>query len=95
MSPSSQERKADALREGGLVTYKDQLSYGLHVIVVMGVFYAIGHLAAASMSSKTSVVCSSCQSLPCIWTCQSKGLRQDGIDCRKQRAVCWASCLPC
>ena len=51
-----QERKADALKEGGLVTYKDQMSYGLHIIIVMAVFYIIGHLVASSLSSKTSMV---------------------------------------
>lgn len=51
-----QERRAEALRQGGLVTYKDQISYGLHVIVVMGVFYLIGHLVASRISSKASMV---------------------------------------
>ena len=51
-----QERKAEAMKEGGLVTYKDQMSYGLHIIIVMAVFYIIGHLVASSLSSKTSMV---------------------------------------
>lgn len=58
--PSSnvQERRAKSIEDGGLVTYKDQLSYGVHVIVVMGVFYLLGHFLAASLSSKLSLVCS-------------------------------------
>lgn len=51
----SQERHAQAVKEGGLVTYKDQLSYGVHVVVVMGVFYGIGHMAAGSFSPKPSM----------------------------------------
>lgn len=53
-----QERQAEALRQGGLITYKDQMSYGVHIVVVMGVFYLMGHLASATISSKISVVMS-------------------------------------
>lgn len=38
------------------MTYKDQLGYGLHVIVVMAVFFAIGYAAATRLSEKTSMV---------------------------------------
>ena len=51
-----QERKAEAAKDNSLVTYKDQLGYGVHIIVVMGVFYLMGHMIAASVSSKLSVV---------------------------------------
>jgi hypothetical protein len=40
-----QERAAEALREGGLRSYKDQLAFGAHVLVMMGTFYAVGHVA--------------------------------------------------
>ncbi len=51
-----QERKAEALRQGGLVTYKNQVSYGLHIIVVMAVFYLIGHLITSRISDKVGLV---------------------------------------
>lgn len=51
-----QERRAQAIREGGLVTYKDQLSYGLHIVVVLAVFYALGYLAASRISPKPTLV---------------------------------------
>ena len=57
-SLSSQERAAEALRNGALQTYKQQISFGLHVIVMMGTFYAVGHVAGTAMSPKTSVVSS-------------------------------------
>ena len=44
------------MRLGGLVEYKDQVSYGLHVIVVMGVFYLMGHFTASRLSPKPSIV---------------------------------------
>ena len=43
-----QERAADALREGGLRSYKDQLAFGAHVLVMMGTFYAVGHVAGGA-----------------------------------------------
>lgn len=52
----AQERRAEALRQGGLVTYKNQASYGLHVIVVMAVFYLMGHLIASRISDKAGLV---------------------------------------
>ena len=57
-SLSLQERAAEALRSGALQTYKQQISFGLHVIVMMGTFYAVGHVAGTAMSPKTSVVSS-------------------------------------
>ncbi|KAK9811229.1 hypothetical protein WJX72_000326 [[Myrmecia] bisecta] len=49
---TEEERKAQAASEGGLNTYKEQMSFGLHVIVMMGTFYALGHVAALGLSSK-------------------------------------------
>ena len=43
-----QERAAEALREGGLRSYKDQLAFGAHVLVMMGTFYAVGHVAGGA-----------------------------------------------
>ena len=54
-----QERAAAALRSGALQTYKQQISFGLHVVVMMGTFYAVGHIAGTALSPKTSVVGSS------------------------------------
>ena len=45
-----QERKAKDAKEGGLQTYKQQISYGIHVSVMMGTFYAAGHYGAQSLS---------------------------------------------
>lgn len=52
----SQELKAEALKEGALRTFKQQISFGLHVLVMMGTFYVFGHVAGAAISNKVSVV---------------------------------------
>ena len=56
MTLSVQEQRAEAAAEGPFASYSEQLAYGMQIIVVMGVFYLMGHLAAASMSSKASMV---------------------------------------
>ncbi len=38
-----QEREAQEKAERGLRSYKQQMSFGLHVVVMMGTFYAFGH----------------------------------------------------
>lgn len=59
-----QERAAEALRSGALQTYKQQISFGLHVIVMMGTFFAVGYIAGTALSPKLAVVsCCSCFSL--------------------------------
>ena len=50
------ERAAQALSERGFATYKLQMSFGLHVVVMMGAFYAFGHIAGMSVSSNVTVV---------------------------------------
>ena len=55
-----QERAAEALRSGALQTYKQQISFGLHVIVMMGTFYAVGHIAGTALSPRMAVVFSHC-----------------------------------
>lgn len=52
----SQELKAEALKGGALRTFKQQISFGLHVLVMMGTFYVFGHVAGAAISNKVSVV---------------------------------------
>lgn len=52
---TKQERAAAALRSGALQTYKQQMSFGLHVIVMMGTFYAVGHIAGTALSPRTAV----------------------------------------
>ncbi|KAA6425417.1 MAG: hypothetical protein FRX49_04910, partial [Trebouxia sp. A1-2] len=52
---TKQERAAAALRSGALQTYKQQISFGLHVIVMMGTFYAVGHIAGTALSPRTAV----------------------------------------
>lgn len=44
-----QERAAADLREGGLHTYKQQLSFGVHVILMMAAFFAVGHVAGGAV----------------------------------------------
>ena len=55
--PRLQEQKAEALRGGALQTFKQQISFGLHVLVMMGTFYVFGHAAGAAISAKLVVVC--------------------------------------
>lgn len=45
-----EERAAIAASEGGLNTYKLQMSFGLHVIVMMFAFYLFGHLAGMALT---------------------------------------------
>ena len=52
-----QEQRAEALKGGALRTFKQQISFGLHVLVMMGTFYVFGHVAGAAISAKVSVVC--------------------------------------
>lgn len=51
-----QERDAAAASEGGLVTFRQQLGFGIHVLVMMGTFYALGHYAAAHVSRSVAHV---------------------------------------
>ena len=51
-----QERAAEALRSGSLQTYKQQISFGLHVIVMMGTFFAVGYIAGTALSPNLAVV---------------------------------------
>ena len=51
-----QERAAEALRSGALQTYKQQISFGLHVIVMMGTFFAVGYIAGTALSANLAVV---------------------------------------
>ncbi|KAI7844614.1 hypothetical protein COHA_001706 [Chlorella ohadii] len=45
------EQRAAAAREGGLVTYKQQISFGVHVLAMMAAFYAFGHVAGMAITS--------------------------------------------
>ena len=47
---AEQEREAAAKSEGGVVTYKAQLSVGLHIIVMMGTFFAAGYVGMSYLS---------------------------------------------
>lgn len=47
----AQEREARAKSEGGIVTYKAQLSVGLHIVVMMGTFFAAGYLGVSYLST--------------------------------------------
>ena len=65
-----QERDAEALREGGMRTYKQQLNFGVQVIVMMGSFYAMGHIVAAFVTERLAVVRTlSCPFSPLLFLC--------------------------
>lgn len=49
------ERKAAALREGGLSTYRQQMSFGVHILAMMGAFYAFGHVAGMGITRNKAV----------------------------------------
>ena len=51
-----QERAAATAAEGVFRSFKDQLAFGIHVLVMMGTFYALGHVAGRGFSQRTSVV---------------------------------------
>jgi hypothetical protein len=51
-----QERAAKEASEGAFVTYKQQMGFGVHVLVMMGTFYALGHTAVANMTSSKAHV---------------------------------------
>lgn len=58
-SPSlavSQERQAREQAEGGFGTFRQQMSFGVHVVVMMGAFYAMGHVAGGALGSKPAFV---------------------------------------
>ncbi|KAK9804939.1 hypothetical protein WJX73_001051 [Symbiochloris irregularis] len=47
---TKEERNAKEAAENSLVTYKEQLGFGVHVVVMMGTLYAVGHVAGMSLS---------------------------------------------
>ena len=79
-----QERDAAAASEGGLVTFRQQMGYGVHVLVMMGTFYALGHYAAAHMSRSAAHVRplrlpSSQESHVAVWRQGCDGVAQEGV----------------
>ena len=57
------ERKAAAASEGGFVTYKQQISFGIHVIAMMAAFYMFGHLAGMAITPNKTYVSAYLQKL--------------------------------
>jgi hypothetical protein len=51
-----QEDKARERAEGGFVTFRQQASFGLHLLVMMGTFYAMGHVAGGALTGKPTYV---------------------------------------
>ncbi|KAL4859082.1 hypothetical protein ACK3TF_000861 [Chlorella vulgaris] len=49
------ERRAAALREGSLATYRQQISFGIHILAMMAAFYAFGHVAGMALSSNRAM----------------------------------------
>ena len=46
----AQEQKAKDRAERGFASYKQQISFGIHVVVMMATFYAFGHCTAMALS---------------------------------------------
>lgn len=44
-----QERKATEAAQSNYGTYKQQLSFGIHVAAMMGTLYALGHVAGGAL----------------------------------------------
>lgn len=53
---AAQERDAKEAAENSLITYKEQLGFGVHVLVMMGTLYAVGHVAGMSLSKNKAYV---------------------------------------
>jgi hypothetical protein len=51
-----QEDQARARAEGGFVTFRQQASFGLHMLVMMGTFYAMGHVAGGALTGQPAFV---------------------------------------
>ena len=84
-----QERAAEALRSGALQTYKQQISFGLHVVVMMGTFFAVGYVAGTALSPKLAVVCSikSLHKMHCL--AQNMQMHMQTVFCcAMQRSAC-------
>ena len=50
------ERRAAEASQVGFVTYKQQMSFGLHVIVMMAAFYMFGHIAGMALTNNKTYV---------------------------------------
>jgi hypothetical protein len=46
----------DTTQSGGMSTYRQQISLGLHIIVTMGAFYAFGHVSGAALFPRSTLV---------------------------------------
>ena len=66
-----QERLAKDKAERGLPSYKQQISFGVHVTVMMATFYAFGHCAAMTVSKNKVHVCPCCTTLLLPHACWS------------------------
>lgn len=53
---TDRERIAADKAAGGLVTYRQQLSFGMHVLVMMAAFYAFGHVAGMALTKNKTLV---------------------------------------
>lgn len=51
-----QERAAKEAKESAFVTYRQQLGFGVHVLVMMGTLYAVGHAAIANTGYSPALV---------------------------------------
>jgi len=52
------ERRAAEASQGGFANYRQQLTFGLHVIVMMAAFYIFGHLAGMAITNNRTYVSS-------------------------------------
>ncbi|KAL4459012.1 hypothetical protein ABPG75_013877 [Micractinium tetrahymenae] len=49
------ERKAAERQEGGLVNYRQQIGFAVHVLAMMAAFYAFGHVAGMALTSNRAL----------------------------------------
>lgn len=92
--PLQDERKAAERREGGLVNYRQQIGFAVHVLAMMAAFYAFGHVAGMALTSNRVLVRQWWRQLPggfCGLVPQQRGNGCQGT----QMAGLRTAALPC
>ena len=88
-----QEDQARARAEGGFVTFRQQASFGLHMLVMMGTFYAMGHVAGGALTGQPAFVgCPASHSLTCR-QCAAYGCSACPGGMTRHRNVVFSHCI--
>ncbi len=95
----SQERQAREQAEGGFGTFRQQMSFGVHVVVMMGAFYAMGHVAGGALGSKPAFVrillnlfqCAVCS---CAWAMSPAARWAPSLPSREPKTLSSPDVLP-